>query len=60
MNAKKYIEKLLARAGIEINGPNDFDIQVFNEGLYFRIFWGGSLALGESYMDKWWDVKSLA
>jgi len=59
MNAKKQVEKLLEIAGVKINGPNDFDPQVFNENLYKRVLSGGSLALGESYMDGWWDAKSL-
>src|SRR3989344_439803 len=59
IEAKKQVEKLLERAGITINGSNDFDIQVLNEKLYQRILSGGSLALGESYMDGWWEVKAL-
>ncbi len=46
-------------AGITINGPQDFDIQIHNEKLYRRVLLGGSMALGESYMDGWWDVKRL-
>ena len=59
IEAKKQVEKLLERAGITINGSNDFDIQVLNEKLYQRILSDGSLALGESYMDGWWEVKAL-
>ena len=50
---------LLAKADIEINGKRDWDIQVFNDRFYKRVFAEGSLGLGESFMDKWWDVKSL-
>jgi len=56
---RQQIEKLLGQTGIKINGPNDSDIQVFNEYLYSRLLSGGSLALGESYMDGWWEVKAL-
>jgi cyclopropane-fatty-acyl-phospholipid synthase len=59
MNAKDTINKLLLGAEIQVNGPNDFDPQVFNENLYRRVLKGGSLALGESYMEGWWDAKSL-
>ena len=59
MNAKDQIEKLLALAGIKINGLNDYDLRVFNEKLYSRVLAGGSMALGESYMDGWWDAKAL-
>ncbi len=57
--AKEQIKVLLNKAGIQINGPADFDIQVHNEKVYERVMRGGSLALGESYMDGWWDAKNL-
>lgn len=50
---------MLSKAGITINGPADFDMQVHNEKLYQRVLIGGSLALGEAYMEGWWDVKNL-
>ncbi|WP_454781568.1 cyclopropane fatty acyl phospholipid synthase [Legionella sp. WA2022007384] len=56
---KKIVTDLLHSAGITPNGNEAWDIQIHNEGLYQRIFNGGSLALGESYMDGWWDCKSL-
>src|SRR3989344_8320471 len=56
---KKQAEKLLDKAGITINGKNDYDPQIHNEKLYQRVLSGGSLALGEAYMDSWWDVKNL-
>src|SRR5688572_19357476 len=59
MSAKKTVEKLLTSAGITINGGNDFDPRILNEKLYSRVLRGGSMALGESYMDGWWDVKAL-
>lgn len=59
MSAKKETEKLLQKAGITINGPNGFDIQIFNEKFYTRVLRDGSMALGESYMDGWWDAKNV-
>lgn len=59
MDAKTQIQNILKEAGVQINGPNDFDLQVFNEKLYSRVLVGGSLALGEAYMDGWWNAKSL-
>ncbi len=55
-NRAKYI---LGSADIEINGTRPWDIQIHDERLYSRIFSGGRLALGESYMDGWWDVDDL-
>lgn len=57
--AKKVLTKFAAKADIQFNGERDWDIQVHDERFYSRVFKGGSLALGESYMDGWWDVKEL-
>ncbi len=58
MNDAKYkIQSLLDLAEVSIDGPNPYDIQVHNSQLYQRILAGGSLALGESYMDGWWDAE---
>ncbi len=46
-------------AGITINGSNPWDPQVHNDNLYKRILGGGSLGLGESYVDEWWDCDDL-
>jgi cyclopropane-fatty-acyl-phospholipid synthase len=52
-------EQLLALADVEIGGTRVWDINVHNQGLYARVFKGGSLALGQSYMDGWWDCHGL-
>jgi cyclopropane-fatty-acyl-phospholipid synthase len=57
--AQKVIEELLGQAGVTVNGDNLWDIQVHNNDLYSRLLSGGALALGESYMDGWWDCRSL-
>ncbi len=56
---KQEAAEILALADIKINGDRPWDIQVHNEKFYNRVLTGGSLALGESYMDGWWDVKEL-
>ncbi len=56
---KQIIEKLLNECGITINGDKPYDIQVHNEKLYTRVLREGSLGLGESYMDGWWDCERL-
>jgi len=58
-NDRKVVEGFLKEAGIIINGDNPYDIVVHNEDFYKRVIGGGSLALGESYMDGWWDCDSL-
>lgn len=59
MTSKEKAAELLALAGITINGSNPWDITVTDERLYDRVITGGALALGESYMDGWWDAKDL-
>ena len=57
--AKSFIHELLTSAGISINGPNPWDIQVHNEAFYNRALRQPALGLGESYMDGWWDCAHL-
>jgi cyclopropane-fatty-acyl-phospholipid synthase len=57
--AFKAISDLLAFADIKVNGERPWDIRVHNPSLYGRVLAGGSLGLGESYMDGWWDCISL-
>lgn len=46
-------------ADINFNGDRPWDIQVHNPELYKRILTQGSLGLGESYIDGWWDSEKL-
>ena len=55
----KKAHNLLALADIQVNGNRPWDIQVHDERFYGRVLSGGSLALGESYMDGWWDCEAL-
>ncbi len=59
MTSKERTQQLLSKAGIEINGKQPWDIQVHDERFYDRIFSSGSLGIGESYMDGWWDVEDF-
>lgn len=58
-SSRKIVQDLLKKADIEINGSHPWDIQIHNEKLYSRVLRGGTIALGESYMDGWWEVKEL-
>jgi len=57
--SRETAEALLSLAGIEINGTHPWDIQVHNDNFYRRVLAQGSLGLGESYMDAWWDCAEL-
>lgn len=49
----------LAGCGITINGPNPWDPRIHDERTWNRVLAQGTLGLGESYMDGWWDVEAL-
>ncbi len=56
---KNLVKDILSPAGIAINGNQPWDIQVHNDAFYRRVLRDGSLGLGESYMDGWWDSERL-
>jgi cyclopropane-fatty-acyl-phospholipid synthase len=56
---KSQVEKILSRADITIDGSRDWDISVSDDRFYRRVLLHGSLGLGESYMNGWWDCPSL-
>lgn len=59
----KYLEqkaiKLFEKADITINGSRDWDIQVHNKQFLSRVLRDGTIALGESYIEGWWDAKRI-
>lgn len=56
---RNAFDKLLSSVGIEINGENPWDVQIHDERVYKRVLVHGSVGLGESYMDGWWDCNAL-
>ncbi len=50
---------LLAEADIRIDGGRPWDLQVRHPDVLNRILARGSLGLGESYMDGWWDCEQV-
>jgi cyclopropane-fatty-acyl-phospholipid synthase len=59
MNSKQVVQGLLERAQVHINGSHPWDILVHNDRFYDRVLAEGSLGLGESYMEGWWDANQL-
>jgi cyclopropane-fatty-acyl-phospholipid synthase len=57
--AREALQELLDRADVRIDGDRPWDPQVHDDRIYLRVFLGGSLALGEAYMDGWWDCEAL-
>ena len=58
-NCRKAVEELLALADVRINGERPWDIRVTHSGFYERVLSNGSLGLGDSYVDGWWDCQNL-
>ncbi len=56
---QRLIADHLATVDIELNGHRPWDIRVHDPRLYRRILIGGSLALGESYVQGAWDCLQL-
>jgi len=59
LKAKSILQKILDPSDVLINGTRPWDIQIHNPKFYAMVLTGGSLALGESYMDGWWDCEAL-
>ena len=59
MGAKQLCERILDAADLRVNGDRPWDIHVRNDGFYDRALAQGTLGLGESYMDGWWECEAL-
>jgi len=57
--SESLLLELLESAGIRINGKDPWDIRVRDPRFYERAFREPHLALGEGYMDGWWDCEAI-
>lgn len=57
--ARLTVEHVLSCAGIAVNGDASWDVRVHDNRFYSRVLAEGTLGLGESYMDGWWDCDRL-
>ncbi len=57
--AQNLLSDCLAVAGIHVNGTRPWDIAVHDDRFFGRVLAFGTLGLGESYMDGWWDCEAL-
>lgn len=53
------VAALLAEADVWLDGSRPWDLHVHDARFFGRVLAQGSLGLGESYMDGWWDAHSL-
>ena len=58
-SAKDRINRLLILADVHTNRNQPWDMHVHDDRVYDRILAEGSLGLGESYMDGWWDSERV-
>ena len=56
---KVHIQTLLDLADVQINGSRPWDVVVHDDRFYRRVLSLGSVGLGESYMDGWWESPAL-
>ncbi|TYO98971.1 cyclopropane-fatty-acyl-phospholipid synthase [Geothermobacter ehrlichii] len=56
---RKTVCDLLELADVRIDGDRPWDIRVHDERFFRRLLADGSLGLGESYMDGWWDCEAI-
>ena len=57
--ARGTIEYILKKAGAELDGSNPWDPQLNNPDILNRLVSGGSIAIGESYMNGDWNCDRL-
>jgi cyclopropane-fatty-acyl-phospholipid synthase len=57
--AAEAVHELLRRAGITIGGDAPWDIQVHDPRVYVRALRDGTLGIGESYVEGWWDCQAI-
>ncbi|MFD3003279.1 cyclopropane fatty acyl phospholipid synthase [Pontibacter toksunensis] len=56
---QQNVADILATADVKINGSDPWDLHIHNDGFYERVLSQGTLGLGESYMDGWWDCEQI-
>jgi cyclopropane-fatty-acyl-phospholipid synthase len=59
VTSRKLVEHVLGRAGVHVGGSRPWDLQVHDERFFLRVLTQGSLGLGESYMEGWWDCTQI-
>jgi cyclopropane-fatty-acyl-phospholipid synthase len=57
--AKAMGHELLQAAGVEIDGPNPWDIQIHDDRVFERTLRDRELGLAEAYQEGWWDADSV-
>ncbi|MGZ3732684.1 MAG: hypothetical protein ACXU9U_02960, partial [Parachlamydiaceae bacterium] len=56
---EKSLGTFLSRAGIQVNGDRPDDMRIVDPRFYKQWFFEPSLAVGESYVEGWWECDRL-
>lgn len=57
--ARETVAALLSGAGIRLDGPDPWDMQVHDAEVFYSVLRSGNLGLGESYMAGEWSCERL-
>ncbi len=56
---RRFMTDLLARADVEVNGRDPWDVRVKDERFFREVLLKKNLGLGEGYMSGWWDCDRV-
>ncbi len=59
LTLQERAQKLLEPAGVRLNGQRPWDLRIRHPQTIDRILAHGSLGLGDSYVEGWWDCEQL-
>lgn len=57
--SETIVRQVLDSCDVKIGGDRPFDVIVHDDRLYDRLLTQGTLGLGESYMQGWWDCAAI-
>jgi cyclopropane-fatty-acyl-phospholipid synthase len=57
--SRRALQDLFAPSGLRLDGDAPWDPRIHDDRFYGRVLANGSLGLGESYVDGWWDCEDL-
>jgi cyclopropane-fatty-acyl-phospholipid synthase len=58
-DAEMAFVELLREANLEINGSSPGSPRILNRSFFSRVLSDGSVGLGDSYMEGWWECERL-
>ena len=57
--AADEIKQALDAAGVTIDGPAPWDVRIKDPRMYQRVLRDGTLGVGETFVEGWWDCDAL-